>query len=406
MSPDDAAREKAGTPTRSSGGRATERTNVPGIFKVRTATGEVRYKVVCSTGKDPATGRYRQRARVVKTFKAAKEAKAQIEAEVAQGTHVHADSVTVAAYMADWLAARRHKVKPSTLAAYEHHTKYVTAVLGAKAVQKVTRADVTRLVDSMLTTPTKARPGGLSRRTVNHTLTMMVTAFGDAKKDGLVARNVFSDAGMVSTEVVEEQREFPTWTAEQMQAFQGHVADDRLSGVWTLLGLGMRLGEACGVAWDDVDLDAGTVTVRRTRTQVNGHAVLGTPKSKESRRTLVLGPQVVARLRAAKRRAAEERLAAGSAWSGGEFVCSDEIGRPYSPEKVQRRFHALREAAGLPRIRLHDVRHSSVTAMLKAGTSPTKVAKHHGHNVSTMLRIYSHVVPDEETAAASDALFG
>lgn len=403
--------------------RTMERTKVPGIYRFTRPDGGSGYKVVVSVGMDSVRGGYRQKSKTVRTFAEAKQAKASIEAQVASGAFVHdRREVTVRGYLTDWLAGKAHSVKPSTAAAYAHHAKPVIALLGDRPMQKVTKADLDRMVTALLVEPTKARPEGRSPRTVNHVLVMVKQVFADAVAEGLLPRSPAATVKRVRDhrDSGDRRRQFDTWTKEQMQVFAAHVVDDRLLGVWTLLGLGLRLGEAVGMRWEeDVDLDSPVVvneqgqqisgpsiTIRRTRTKVDTQTIEGTPKSMRSRRTLYLGPVAVARLRTAKAMMAAERLAAGEAWAGGLYVASDEIGRPIKPDVVQRSFYRHAEAAGLPRIRVHDLRHTSITLMLKAGVPVHVVAAWHGHDPMLTLTTYADAKLDTETGAVADAAFG
>ena len=131
--------------------------------------------------------------------------------------------------------------------------------------------------------------------------------------------------------------------------------------------------------------------------------VEGTPKSQRSRRTLHIGPHAAGALRAAKKRQAEERIAA-PAWLDSGFVVTDEIGRPLKPDVYQRAFKRHVEAAGVPGLRLHDVRHTSVTLMLDGGLPVHKVAAWHGHDPNMTYSVYCNAKADEETGALVDHL--
>ena len=104
------------------------------------------------------------------------------------------------------------------------------------------------------------------------------------------------------------QSRLPVWSAEQLAAFLASVADDRLYALWRLLAMtGMRRGEALGLAWEDLDMESGTVTIRRAWVPVNGVAQMSEPKTKRGRRTIALDPVTQEALKAHAARQADEQ---------------------------------------------------------------------------------------------------
>jgi integrase len=223
-------------------------------------------------------------------------------------------------------------------------------------------------------------------------------ALGDAKRRGYVVRNVAEDA----TPPRLRQTELRVWSAGQLRAFLEHVSEDRLYALWLLYATtGLRRGEALGLRWEDVDLDAGTVLVRRNLTLVNGRTVVQETKTKHGRRKVALDPATVAALRRHRVRQLEDQLVAAGAWEGGDLVFCWEDGRELHPARVSRWFTEHAAAAGLPAIRLHDVRHAFATVALSNGVPITVVSRRLGHaTVSITLDVYSHVLPTDDGAAA------
>lgn len=154
----------------------------------------------------------------------------------------------------------------------------------------------------------------------------------------------------------------------------------------------LRQGELLGLRWSDVDLEAGTLTVRHTlRT---GTDQLAEPKSERSKRTLRLGADMLATLRAHRTRQLEERLTAGSRWRDGGFVFATALGRPLNTWNVTHTFQAALERAGLPRQRLHDLRHACATLLLEDGEELDAISRLLGHpDFSTTANLYAHVTP-------------
>jgi integrase len=182
-----------------------------------------------------------------------------------------------------------------------------------------------------------------------------------------------------------------------------------LVAAWTLLlTRGLRRGELAGLRWDAVDLEGRAVQIVRTRVIVDGKAVESVPKTEAGRRTIPLDPALTVCLKSHRTRQAAERLAAGEAWRDGGYVFTDQLGRPLYPDLFSERFDALSAAAGLRRIRLHDLRHTTASLLIAAGVPVKVVAELLGHASPTITQsIYQHVMPGMSEAAGarlSDAL--
>ena len=189
---------------------------------------------------------------------------------------------------------------------------------------------------------------------------------------------------------------------------------DRLEAVFQVgLALGLRQGEALGLTWTDIDLDAGTLSVRQTLQRVRGEWTFSEPKTTKSRRTIPLPEPVALALREHRGRQLEERLRAGPAWEGetwGDLVFPDELGRPLSGFHVLRRFRSLLALAGLPPMRYHDLRHGAASLMAAQGVSPRVAMELLGHSqIATTMNIYTHVTPRDQreaSAMVSEAIGG
>ena len=134
------------------------------------------------------------------------------------------------------------------------------------------------------------------------------------------------------------------------------VRGDRLEAVVTVtLATGLRQGEALGLRWQDVGLDERVIHVRHALQRMGGTVQLVEPKTKRSKRTVAFPPSAVTVLREHRKRQLQERLWAGSRWQEGDNVFTSTIGTPMTGADVTRRFQALLAAAGLPRMRFHDL---------------------------------------------------
>lgn len=177
---------------------------------------------------------------------------------------------------------------------------------------------------------------------------------------------------------------------------------------WSVaLALGLRQGEALGLRWSDVDLDAGTLTVRRALQGQTGRGLVYVePKSQAARRCILLPAALQEALRAHRAAQLEERLAAGPLWHDADLVFAQVTGRPVDPRRDWADWKTLLATAGVRDARLHDARHTAATLLLQQGV-PARVAMQVlGHSQITLtLGTYSHVVPElaDEAAEHMDA---
>jgi integrase len=235
---------------------------------------------------------------------------------------------------------------------------------------------------------------------------MLSKAFRDGVRWGRLVRNPCDAADPPRGQTPEMK----AWTADQLRTFTAATSSHRWAGVWALMATtGMRRGEVLGLRWCDVDLTAGTVTVRSTRIRYSSTIATSTPKTARGNRTISVGPATVAMLRAWKRAQAEDRLLMGAGWQHTGLVVSVADGSAPNPEAFSNLFETLARRAGLPRIRLHDLRHSYATAALASGVPVKVVSQRIGHaDIGVTLKVYAHVLPgdDEDAALRADDLLG
>lgn len=199
------------------------------------------------------------------------------------------------------------------------------------------------------------------------------------------------------------------WSAEQVSAFLATVADDRLYGAWWLLSTaGLRRGEVLGLRWQDLNLETARLAVVRSLTQRGRELAFTEPKTKRGRRSLALDPRTVAVLEAHRRRQLEERLALGLGRPEADgLIFTDPLGEPLRPDSFSQMFDRTVAKLDLPRIRLHDLRHSAASLMLQSGANVKTVSERLGHaSTAFTMDVYAASVPalEEETAAKVAAL--
>lgn len=246
----------------------------------------------------------------------------------------------------------------------------------------------------------------LSPRTVRYIHAILRRAFADAVKWNRLARSPV-DAADPPSPRAGGATTMRTWSSSELAQFLECAGDDRLSACWRFLAMtGCRRGEALGLRWRDLDLDNDRATIMQT---VVGNRVVSETKTDRSRRTIALDRVSVAALRQHRQDQEEERRLFSASYADSDLVFCQEDGSPLWPRSLTRRFARLVEMAGVPKIRLHDLRHTHATLALQAGVHPKVVQERLGHaTISITLDVYSHAIPamQEEAASKVAALVG
>jgi integrase len=348
-------------------------------------------------------GKRRQKSRGgFKTRKEAERAFAFLRDEVRRGTYVEPSKLTLNRFLhEEWFPSIRASVRPTT---WQHYRwifdAHIRASFGRTLLPNITAAKLNAFYADLLE---HGRRNGLttelSPKSVRHVHTMLHKALHDAVRWGHLSTNPAS----LATPPRPRTPEMKVWTPEQMRAFLEYSARHRLFAAWLLISTtGMRRGEVLGLPWDHVDLKRGRVSVVRSLTVVRHDRIeFSEPKTAKGRRSLALDPATVAALKAHRQHQREERLAAGPIWQDAGLVFNREDGSPINPVRFTAWFGQLARDAELPKIRLHDLRHSYATAALSAGIAAKVVSERLGHaSVAITLDTYSHVHPALQEEAA------
>ncbi len=355
-------------------------------------TGTSWYAVV-DLGPDPVTGKRRQRRISAPTKREVQALVAAKLTEADGGIVADGGKMTLRDLCERWLAATETSVKPSTFRRYKDTVRlHILPLLGARQIGRLTPLDIERLFDDR-------RAAGLSPTTVFHIGGTLHRALDQGERWGLIHRNVCE----LVTSPRRASPEMQTWNAEQVAAVLQIAETDNLDALWRLALLtGMRRGELLGLMWQDIDLEAGALAVRRTLSRgVGGTWELGTPKSAAGRRSIALPALAVDALRRHRVRQLERQLRLGPIWQPEGFVFTNETGGALHVNTLTRRYERLVIEAGVPRIRFHDLRHTSATLLLSKGIHPKIVQERLGHSsISMTLDRYSHVTRDMQKQAA------
>lgn len=352
-------------------------------------------------------GKRRQRVRAGFATEAdAHRAAREVLHKVDTRDYVEPSARTVAGFLSDeWLPAIRGSVAGGTFRKRQRHVeRYVVPQLGGDRLQDVTAAALERLYGLLVSEG--AGRGPLSASTAADTHRTLHKALGDAVRWGYLARNPAAAAQPPSQAQVkaDARAALRVWTADQLAAFLAVTADDVHAMVWRLAATtGARRSELLALRWRDIDLEKRRASFGRAAI-LNADGSLEmreSTKSDSSSRTIALDPATAGHLRSHRAAQAAARLRAGSAWQDHDLVLCRADGTPLSPPAVSVAFRRANDRSDLPRIRLHDLRHTHATLLLQAGEPVRTVSQRLGHASATItLGVYAHVLPGDDEGAA------
>jgi integrase len=338
-------------------------------------------------------GRRRRPRAVRRTKREALAALDELRRQVDQGVTPERTQ-SVGEFLEWWLATVvPDTVKPSTVDGYERIvTLYIAPHVGRVKLAKLTPQHVKSMLRAMET-------DGLSPRTRQYARAVLRRALRWAEQHGLVLRNV---AALVDGPRKTGTKLDDTLDAVGAAAVIDVAAGDRLEALAVLvLRLGLRKGEALALRWDDIDLDAATLTVRGTlKRRKGGGLYVDTTKTDAGTRELPLVAGTAEALREHRRRQAAERLALGPLWTDTGHVFTTATGTPLDPRNVNRWWSALCERAGVGHRRFHAARHTAATLMLDQGVPLEVVSAVLGHaGLAITADVYAKIGMDAKRRA-------
>lgn len=348
------------------------------------------------------------------------------------------DRMTVQAWLEVWIERKRSELKDNSWHGYKGQIdRILIPYLGRYKLDELRPSHIRAAFDAYSTRPGRANTRNGGQTALLRARAVLRSALEDARRDGLIEGNPASGLRMKGTgskPVVWTPRRVATWardverleaggltpraawweaerpggvlvyTPAQVGQFLDHASEHRLYATFFLMATrGLRRGEACGLQWGDVDWDHGTLTIERQRVKVGRRIVTQTPKSSSGLRTIALGREGVEILRHYRAAQAKERLKRG--WGPTDWITTDvHTGEVQEPNKLTTEFRRLCFEAGLPPVRLHDLRHASATIMAASGADLVTMKGVLGHSDIKMSAAYTSLLPDIEQASADAAI--
>ncbi len=344
----------------------------------------------------------RRRSVYGRTKKECRDKRNVVEERFKLGLTALGRSQTIEQYLCDWLEVLRRggDTRPQTWQAHESCIRIrVVPLIGDIRLSELTPQHLESLYGRLLAS-------GLAPASVVRTHAVLHRALRRAFDLGLIPRNPCDIARPPQV----RRKELRTLSSLEVKSLLDRTENSTIRTLYAVgATAGLRRGELLALKWTDIDFDRGRLTVQRTALRVHGGGIhYGEPKTDAGRRTVRLGAMVVGELRRHKTEQLSMRLKAGPAWEDHGLVFTNIFGRPLDAGFVTRTFKRDLALAGLPAIRLHDLRHTFATLSLEQGTPVKSLQSALGHStISTTLDIYGHVTPAMQDAVAEtmDRLF-
>ena len=367
------------------------------------------WEIFYDMGDDPVTGKRRQKSQTVKgTKRDAQRVLREVLLSLEQGAYIKPNKVALGEWLRQWL---KEYASMNTTDRTQESYKYIIErhlipLMGNIMLHELQPQHIqSYYADKMREGRTDGK-GGLSARSVVYHHRILSKALDYAVKMGMVVRNV---AGVVQPPRVKKVT-MRTLSPEEVSRFMEAAQDtDYYVFFSTLLFTGLRRGELLALRWRNLDLIENTLTVVETAyTLGNGDYIIKEPKTVQSRRSVKLSVALVELLKAYRIDQEILRIQLGVSLDADDFVFIRPDGKPLNPNAVTLAFRRIVKKACLRNLRIHDLRHTHATLMLKMGIHPKVVSERLGHaSIGITLDIYSHVLPglQEEAAEKFDTIF-
>jgi len=360
------------------------------------------WTIVYDLPTDMVTGKRRQKSQRVKgTKRDAERTLREVLLSLEQGSYVKPNKISLGELLRQWL--KDYASMNTTDRTQESYTsiveRHLIPALGRVSLTELQAQHIQSYYAKKLADGRADGKGGLSARSVVYHHRILSKALDYAVKMGLVVRNM--------AKVVEPPRVarvmMQTLSPEEVTRFLDVAREtDYYVYFATLLYTGLRRGELLALRWRNLDLGDGTLSVVETAYRLgSGEYRIKEPKTPQSRRSVILPPSLVELFRVYRFDQELLRIQLGIGLNADDFVFIRSDGSPINPNAISLAFRRIIKRAGLKDIRIHDLRHTHATLMLKAGIHPKVVSERLGHaNIGITLDIYSHVLPGLQEAAA------
>ena len=338
---------------------------------------------------DPITGKRRQRSKSFKTKIEAEKALAEWLVEIERGTALEPTKLTTGDLLTQWFVVHRADLAPSSVALYETMLRrHILPGLGTVPLLKLAPQHLSAFYAEKRERGKVDGTGGLSSRSVRILHNIIHEALAWAVKQQVLARNIADaiDAPKFS------YKEKHVWTAPEARRLLDAASGHEWGPLFlVLLSTGVRRGECLRARWRDLDWQAGKLRIAQQVTSIRGQIVIGPPKTAKARRSVTLAPSCLAALKEHRTAQLATRLKATD-WHDHDLIFCTSHGKPILPRNIGRTLDRLCQIADVPRLSVHQTRHTHTTLLFQDGQNIKMISERLGHSsVGVTLEIYAHL---------------
>jgi integrase len=314
-------------------------------------------------------------------------------ARIDGGLTYEARQITLEQFMRTWLEGKTLSIRPTTAKGYRGTAERdILPFLGRVRLQQILPSHLKQLYAQL-------KDEGKGPRMIQLAHVVLHAALHQAVRECILGRN---PADAVQRPRV-ERTEFQILNEEQAHQFLIAASGSPYETLFYLaLATGMRKGELLGLKWSDLDWSKGILLVQRQLQQIAGQGFsLVTTKTKAGRRQIKVGQETLKRLETHRAQQEAVKTLTGERWQENDLIFASTIGTFLDQSKVSRELKKVLKKAGLPPIRFHDLRHTSISFLLEMGMPVNTVQQRSGHSkASVTTDIYGHPMARSQDEAA------
>jgi len=363
------------------------------IREKKMKSGKISYQITVEGDRDLLTGKRNRTYKNVKgSYKEAKSMMHKMITEMEQNKVTKKTSMNIRQWMDEWVTSYLPNVEETTRIGYETKIRcYIKPALGDILLKSLRAEHVQKMINDMYSR-------GLSPKNIRDTYNNVNAAMKRAVAIRLIPYNPCEGVTLPKLKKYRAEVYSPEMIHKLLSIVKG---TDMYLPVLLLVMVGLRRGELLALKWQDIDFKKNILKVRRNMVKGKEGFIIKAPKSEAGIRDIHLGDDVMNELKEARLQYMNDALVYGVGFQNLGFVIRQEDGSPMRPDSMTRKWIRFLEKNDLPRIRLHDLRHSNATALIKAGVNPRVVQERLGHSdVNITLNTYTHVLPEMDMDAA------